>query len=179
MQTWLITTHLCNSSGIFFLESIVWCLAKAHINLFTNACPTRYGFWAPALCLGFYSYTLSLHNLPIFYHEVFAVVAALHWACQHSLPRHHRIVIHTNNTNMVDIFQLMRVHGPHNALLKLAMDLLIQYKIDSCVVHVCGLDNGVTDALSCHCLSVLTRDQPQLTVTLLQPPPELVRAAPP
>ena len=173
---WL-ATHLQESNGLFLLESIAWTPDEAHLVVLTDACPSGFGFWVPSLHLGFYGDTIPMTDSPIFFHEAFAVVCALYWLCRRSIPRRHRIVVRTDNTNTVDMFQSMRAHDAYNILLKFAVDLLIAHDVDLRVLHVRGVDNGIADALSRHRLTDLTRDQPLLQIHAFQPPSTLVEAA--
>ena len=74
------------------------------------------------------------------------------------------------------MFQSMHTNGLYNALLKFAIDIFILYDLDLHVIHICSLNNGIANTLSRHCLLDLTRDQPQLVVTLFQPPQVSVEA---
>jgi len=59
-----------------------------------------------------------------------------------------RLVVYTDNQNTVDIWNSLKASAPYNSTLILAIDSLIKCNTDGRVLHVLGVDNQVTDALS-------------------------------
>ena len=108
------------------------------------------GFWYPELSIGFYSPTPSYENPDlIFYFEALCVHSALFDAHRRTeIKGTGRFVIHTDNSNTVDIFSTFRALPPYNHLLKTAVDVLNLGDNNMRVLHIPGADNAVADALS-------------------------------
>ena len=88
-----------------------------------------------------------------------------------------RLVIRSDNTNTVDIFHSLKACSLYNELLKIAVDLLMSHDLDLHVLHLAGVSNMVADALSCHCLDVVSELRPSLAVLPHQPPAAIAEAA--
>jgi Reverse transcriptase-like len=170
--TWL-SRQFSDGNGIQLLHAIAWSPAEADATLYSDALGSGLGFWSPKYSCGF-AFNLPLH-LPshaIFYAEAFIVTCALHWAS--TLPFYiRRLAIYTDNSNTVDMMNSMKAKAPYNALLKFAVDILIEHDIDLRVYHIPGELNTVADTLSRHNLTVLCASHPSITVFPYAPPPHL------
>jgi len=83
---------------------------------------------------------------------------------------HQRLLIYTDNMNVVDIFSSLRCHPDFNALLKKAITLRVSAKIDMRVLHVPGEENTVTDAVSRGLFEHASSLSPLLTLHMFTPP---------
>ena len=143
-------TILRGSSGVHLLKSVYWEVNEATLTVFCDACPEGMGFWYPTLNMAFYSPT-PFHENPdlIFYFEALCVHSALFDAHRRTrTARGGLFVIHTDNSNTVDIFSSLRALPPYNHLLKTAVDILNLGNHDMRVLHIPGVDNAVADAIS-------------------------------
>ena len=174
--TWLVD-RIRSSDGVFLLDSITWRSQEADVTLYTDACPSGLGFWCAEYDLGCYAPVISTAvDLPIFFHEASAVVCALHWLCQFGLSSIRRVVIYSDNTNTVDIFHSLKARLRYNALLQAAVDLLMRYNFDLCVLYIPGPSNTVADALSRCLFDVIPHSRSSLSVTPYHPPASLAGA---
>lgn len=139
-----------NCSGVRLLRSIYWDASEATLTIFCDACPEGMGFWYPSLNLALYSPTPSYeHPDLIFYFEALCVQSALFDAHRRtSTADRGRFIIHTDNSNTVDIFSSLRALPPYNHLLKSSIDILNAGDHDMRILHVSGVDNAVADAVS-------------------------------
>ena len=167
---WL-AKRIRSSDGVFLLESIAWRMDEADITIESDACLTGFGFWCRELNKGFYAGTLSnispTHN---FFHEAYAVVCAFHWVCSEGIEGLRRVIIKSDNTNTVDIFNSLKAHSIYSDLLKFAVELLMTFDVELRVVHVPGDVNLVADALSRFQFDEVGGLQPSLVVSQYQPP---------
>ncbi|KZP19211.1 DNA/RNA polymerase [Athelia psychrophila] len=140
--------HLRMSDGIFILDSSEWDVSSSDCIMYCDACPMGIAFWSPQYLCGFQHLVISGSDYDIWYLEALAVVSALHWVLTVSPYTPKRIVIYTDNTNTVDMFNSLRADPNHNPLLLTAIDLLISHGVELRVMHVPGEANAVADALS-------------------------------
>ncbi|TDL26836.1 hypothetical protein BD410DRAFT_704500, partial [Rickenella mellea] len=131
------------------------------------------GFWIPSLDTGYFS------DLPqacdtdgIFYYEAVAICCAIHHVAA-TLPNCRRLVVYSDSHNSVDIFNSYRASKIYNSLLKFAVDILIQHKVDLRVIHIPGEDNPIADALSRGMLDVLRETLPTSNILHYKPPSNL------
>lgn len=137
-----------------------------------------FGFWCLSLDEGYYAETLPMISPDhIFFHEAFAVVCALHWACHSSVEGLRCIVICLDSTNMVDIFNLLKASGIYNNLLMFAVLLLMQADIDLHIVHISGDLNCIADHLLHFRLDKARLVHPVLQIFHYQPLAVLAEAA--
>ncbi|KAL1739560.1 hypothetical protein HDZ31DRAFT_7286, partial [Schizophyllum fasciatum] len=107
------------------------------------------GFWCPARGTGFQCVRPgSPKPVGIFYNEALAVLSALHHAVFDIDPQPRRVLIFSDNTNTVDMFNTMRADQTHNRILMTAVDILLNSDCELRVFHIPGADNPVADALS-------------------------------
>lgn len=136
------------STGIHIITSREWGPESADFVLYTDACPMGLGFWSPALLQGFQYLTIEGQQAGIFFLEALAVLSALYWTLKHSGSSPQRILIYTDNTNTVDMFNTLRADAVHNPILLTAIDLLTLHDAELRVHHISGHDNIVANALS-------------------------------
>lgn len=104
--TWAME-HLCDSLGIRLLSSISWTIEDVDETIFCDACQTGLAFWFPACFQGYYSpVPLDTASDIIFYFETLAIAGAFENLCTSAMHLS-KIVIYTNNMNMVNIFNMM------------------------------------------------------------------------
>ncbi|THH13733.1 hypothetical protein EW146_g6528 [Bondarzewia mesenterica] len=127
---WL-ASHIKRDDRTFFLDSVAWGVDDADIIIYGDAS-----------LLG-----LEKVRNRIFFYEALTVVCALQWATT-LIPRPSRIIIFSDNSNTVDLFDTLRAKPVYNSLLRFTIDLLIHTGVDLRVLHIPGEMNSVADALS-------------------------------
>ncbi|KAJ7048057.1 hypothetical protein C8F01DRAFT_1007706 [Mycena amicta] len=134
------------------------------------------GFWIPEHLLGFHAPVPS--DVPtdtIYFFEALCVASALHWFCTSVLActdktSRFRLVIFTDNQNTVHAFSSLRATPAYNAILRSAVDDLVDYNVDLRVLHVKGELNSVADALSRNRLDSARVLAPGLIINPFKPP---------
>jgi hypothetical protein len=139
------------SSGVYMLKSVEWDPrhTESHaLSIFTDASAHGMAIYIPSLKLALQCPLPPLASEKhIFFFEALAVCSAFH--CVTSLIESpHRLVIYSDNTNTVDIFNSLRACAPYNQLLISAMNVVLDHNIDFRVLHVRGIDNPIADAIS-------------------------------
>jgi len=139
-----------NSTAVLLLKSLSWGLKDATLLIYCDACPARMGFWYPKMRIGFYSPTLAYQNPElILYFKALCVLSAIYDAHHRSLHRSGGyLVVFTDNSNTVDIFNTLRALPPYNNILKAAVDIITEGDHSLHVLHIPGVENVVADALS-------------------------------
>ena len=143
--------------GIIYVIAITTCQtpslphlteSEADVTVFCGACPKGMGFWLPDEDVGFYCATPA-QTLPLIYYvEALCVLAALKHCCVFMSP-HQKLLIYTDNTNVVDIFSSLCCRPEFNTIIKHAVSSHVKSQIDVRVLHIPGDMNGVADAISC------------------------------
>ncbi|KIY47218.1 hypothetical protein FISHEDRAFT_74876 [Fistulina hepatica ATCC 64428] len=181
-ELWWIANHLEMSTGVHMLESRRWGPSDADVVVFTDACLTGMSFFFPASHIGFQCETdlvMLLRGISrdrIFYFEALAVVTAIvHTLTLPNPP--HCLLVWSDNTNTVDIFNSLHASPSYNPLLITVVDLLMLTNCDLRVLHVAGENNKVANALSRFQNDVATRISPNLHI-LPFIPPRLTSGAP-
>ncbi|KAG2047272.1 hypothetical protein BDR06DRAFT_836231, partial [Suillus hirtellus] len=83
----------------------------------------------------------------IYFFEALAVCSAIHFIPNMTeIPS--KMLIYTDNSNTVAMFNSLRAHPPYNPILLAAVDVLLQHEVDLRMEFVPGHENGVADALS-------------------------------
>lgn len=85
---------------------------------------------------------------PPFFNEALTVVSALYHALLGLDSITRRILIYTDNTNTVDMFNVLRAEQAYNPLLITSVNLPLRFDRELRVFRVPGIENGVADALS-------------------------------
>jgi hypothetical protein len=163
--------HADDSDGIFLLKSIAWDPTVDTSNAdicFTDASPDGIAFWFPEFKLGFQCQIPSYADqCPIFYYKALAVTCSILHRIPHRKPR---MVIYSDNQNTVDIWHSFKASAPYNQLLIIAIDEIINLRIDTRVLHIPGVSNSVADALSRFNNDVALHFVPGLEILSFQPP---------
>ena len=170
-----------HSSGVHLLKSVEWdprCADSIALTVFTDASAVGMAYYIPSLSLAFQcpipANAVSEH---IFFFEALAGCSVFHFVS--SLPlTPNRLVIYSDNTNTVDIFNSLRAIAPYNRLLISAMSLVLDHEIDFQVLHVRGIDNPVANALSRFKNDLAVSICPGLVIQTFQPPQDATGAAP-
>jgi hypothetical protein len=139
--------HLKHSDGIQLLKSFSWTPKLANYEIYCDACPDGMGFWYPISKDGYYVPTpVNVPSNVIFYFETLCVLSALDHV-QLKAKRGSKIVIYTDNSNVVDIFHILHCPPPYNHLLKAAVNIILHNDYLLGVLHIPGEQNLVADAL--------------------------------
>ena len=140
------TNHTQKSNGIFLLKTVAWdpTVDLQHtITCFTDASLCEMTFWFPEFNLGYQCHIpKDAESNHIFYYEALAVTSALLHDIGYMAPC---MVVHTDNQNTINIWYSLKAHAWYNKLLIIAINKLIDQKIDVCVP---GVTNIVSDTLS-------------------------------
>ena len=166
---WFLS-HMEQSDGVYLFADVEWGIHQADVVAFSDACMSGMGFFFVHSSAGFQCETPG--DPPkdtIFYYEALAVASVVDAATRLPIVPT-RLLIYSDNTNMVDIFHSLRSLPPYNDLLKHTVSLLINFNISLRVVHVPGEDNGIADALSRFDNTRATAACPDLSISAFQPP---------
>lgn len=87
-----------------------------------------------------------------------------------SAPPGLRIVLYTDNSNTVDMFNTLRAQPIYNPLVMAAVNLALDFGVEFRVFHIPGEDNIVADALSCFRFDTLATFAPLLQTLQFQRP---------
>ncbi|KIY47513.1 hypothetical protein FISHEDRAFT_74617 [Fistulina hepatica ATCC 64428] len=169
-----IASHLESSTGVHILQTRKWTASETVTIIFTDTCLSGMAFYIPATALGFQCPTGDV-CLPrgvsqdrILYFEALAVVSAIMHAL--SMPPYpKRIIIRTDNTNTVDMFNSLHALPPYNPLLITTVDRLMQTGCHLRVFHIPGAQNTVADALSRFGNAYTTALSPRLQIHPFSP----------
>ncbi|KAF8584387.1 hypothetical protein K439DRAFT_1346321, partial [Ramaria rubella] len=119
------------------------------LEIFCEATLSHMAFYCPAYHVAFCSSTPEqVPHDTIFFLEALTVVSALTWASQLEFPPH-KLWIHSDSLNTVEMFHSLKANEGYNNLLLYAVRLLLLSHISLCVTHILGADNTITDTLSC------------------------------
>jgi hypothetical protein len=162
--------HIESVEGVLMMESIEWTHNDAELTFYADAYPYGLGFWSPNLLFAGQYLSDSQPTRDIVYLEGIAVLCAL--SCASSLPHrpHIRIAIFTDNFDIVDIFNSLKASPVYNPIIMTASDILLSSAINLRVFHIPGQLNVVADALSRFHNSVALSYEPDLQISLFQPP---------
>jgi hypothetical protein len=128
------------------LHTLTWTESDADVTVFCDACPKGMGFWLPDTGVGFYCPTPP-ETLPLIYYvEALCVLATLQHCCASMTPNQ-RLIIYTDNTNVVDIFSSLRCRPEFNNIVKHAVSKRVESQIDTRILHIPGDMNAVADAI--------------------------------
>ncbi|KAF9034568.1 hypothetical protein BJ165DRAFT_1356210 [Panaeolus papilionaceus] len=165
---WAIS-HIRSSPGIRILDNLHWHPSEADFTIYCDASLTGMGFYSRELHLGFTCSITHTEDQIIFYNEALCVLSALTWLDdREALAK--RIVIYTDNTNTVDIFNSLRASPRFNPILIHACDILLRTPHDLKVLYVPGERNLVADALSRGRIGDALRLDHLLQVESFEPP---------
>jgi hypothetical protein len=83
----------------------------------------------------------------IYYVEALCVLAALSHCCSSMTPNQ-KLLLYTDNANVVDIFSSLRCRPEFNTIVKHAITTCVKSQVDLWVLHIPGEMNSVGDAIS-------------------------------
>ncbi|KIK60834.1 hypothetical protein GYMLUDRAFT_123270, partial [Collybiopsis luxurians FD-317 M1] len=117
----------------------------------------------------------------IFFYEALCIISAIHWYCttmctDSSLTCHLCLTVFSDSKNSFDIFDSLCALPEYNPLLTFAVNDLLSFDIDICIVHVNSEANTVADALSHRDFSRALLLAPGLHINFFSPPHELLGA---
>ena len=155
------------------LKSVDWDTSDADITAYCDTSLTGLGFWFPDQSIGFWS---RIPEDPpkdtIFYFEALSVLSAIiHSTSLCALVK--RLVVYSDNLNMVQIFNSLSALPAYNDILKGSVDHLlsdINNPIDLRVIHIAGKLNIVADALSRQYFNTVVDYAPGIVVNTFSPP---------
>ncbi|RDB24323.1 hypothetical protein Hypma_008440, partial [Hypsizygus marmoreus] len=166
--------HLVNASGVQLICAVNWSLDVADFTIYCDACLEGMAFWYPDFNVAFYSAVPS--DTPsdlIFFYEALCLISAVHHAAaNHSSS--FKIVVFTDNSNTINIFNTLHCKPCYNPLLKFVCDILIDTKHQLRVFHVPGESNTVADALSRARFMDALSLVPNLSIKPFHPPAQLL-----
>jgi len=129
------------------LHSLSWTPAEASLAVYCDACPKGMGFWFPATNTAHYA-EVPLRTPPLIYYiEALCVLSAIQHCCEIMLPRQ-RLIVYTDNMNVVNIFSSLRCLPEFNVILKMAVTMRVTANVDIRVLHISGEENAIADAVS-------------------------------
>jgi hypothetical protein len=170
--------HIEQLQGLFFYKSLDFDpLSEDVVVAYTDASGLGMGLWFPHDNFAGQSVLpLDAPKDTIFFFEALAVCSAVH--ALHNMPNPpSRMLIYSDNTNAVAMFNSLRAHPPYNSILLSAVDVLLQYEVDLRVEHVPGCDNGVADALSRFQNERVLEQAPAACLYDFEPPRDALGAA--
>ena len=83
----------------------------------------------------------------IYYVEALCVLVALSHCCLSMTPNQ-KLLLYTDNANVVDILLSLRCHAEFNAILKHTVTTCVQSQVDLRVLHIRGEMNTFANAIS-------------------------------
>ena len=102
---------------------------------YTDASSSGMGIWFPEDSFACRSaLPLAAPAATIFYFEALAVCSAIHTVADMD-PVPSRLLIYTDNTNTVAMFNTLHAQPAYNCILRSAVDVLLQYSVDLRVEH--------------------------------------------
>jgi hypothetical protein len=109
-----------------------------------------------------------------------AVCAAIHhaadvWAVNYH-PKLNRLLVHTDNTNTIDMFHSLHAKPSYNQLLISTINARMRSDLDVRVAHIPGEANVVADVVSHNNFALAHRLVPGLRILTLTPPRDALGA---
>jgi len=134
-------------------------------------------FYVPELKLGFQArLPAKASKEHIFFFEALAVCSAFHYFTDMMGQKMDRLVVYSDNTNTVSIFDSLHTILPYSRILISAMTKVLDNHIDFCMLHICGVDNPISDALSHYLNDLAISLCPGLVIQEFQPPQDALGA---
>jgi hypothetical protein len=171
--------HIEHSDGLFLYRSLDFSPCHSEVMVaYTDASSVGMGIWFPDDDFACHSALPPLAPTDtIFFFEALAVCSAIH-AVADMQPPPARLLIYTDNTNTVAMFNTLRAKPAYNRLLMSAMDILLHYHVDLRVEHIPGDLNEVADALSRFQGEHVRLLAPGTEILYFEPPQDALGAAP-
>lgn len=175
--TWF-TNHIETSSGVYLFSNMDWDpLVEFDSVIYGDACLEGMGFWVPDSNLGLAGKTDTSSPMAhlIFYWEALTILAALQWlvtspSCRGSAEQPYRFTFCSDSSNTVNMFNSLRALPNYNPILIAAVDILLEFHINLCVVHILGHENVVANALSHFDFNAVRVLHPDITILPLETP---------
>ena len=162
--------HIRSSSGVHLIRSQEWDPIAADTVIYCDACMEGMAFWYPHLDAGYYApVPLQIPMDFIYYYEALCVACALDDVSR-SFSSNSKVLIFTDNSNTVDMFNSLCCPPAYNFIVRFAADTLISSGINLRVIHVPGNENTVADALSRQDFAKALHLVPDLSIETFQPP---------
>ncbi|KDQ52375.1 hypothetical protein JAAARDRAFT_198293 [Jaapia argillacea MUCL 33604] len=123
--------------GVHFLSTRAWGPDHPDVLVgYVDASGVGLGFWFPTLAIGFQT-SLPGHapKETIFYFEALTVCSTLHYAAEVK-PSPTKVVIYTDNTNTMSMFDSLWAHSRYNHVLMSLVDILLDAAIELHVPHI-------------------------------------------
>lgn len=141
--------HIDHAQGLLFYKSLDFSPTSHDVVVaYTDASGIGLGLWFPDEDFACQCPLPEFSSSDtIYFMEGLAVCSAIH-AIRNMAEVPPRMLIYTDNENVVAMFNTLRAQPPYNSILISAMDVLIEHSVDLRVVHVSGHLNNVADALS-------------------------------
>jgi hypothetical protein len=166
------------STGVHFLKSVEWDPRHANsgtISIFTDVSDLGMAFYIPSLKLAFQCpLPLTTVSEYIFFFEVLAVCSVFHHVANSCNAPPHCLVIYSDSSNTVDIFNTLHAIAPYNRLIISAMNVVLDHHIDYRVLHMQGVDNPIADAVSCYKNDLAASLCPRLVIHTFEPPQDVL-----
>ena len=130
--SWVVC-QIISSSGVHFLKSMEWDPRSTELHAlstFSDASGVRLGFFIPSSKLAFQCQLPLVSTSQHFFFEVLTVFLVFHYFISVlPNPNYCHLVIYSNITNTVDIFNSLHMSA-HNLILISAMNVVLNHKID-------------------------------------------------
>ena len=138
---------------------------------FGDASKDGLAFWAPQSSSAFIGDPILDDDISfnIFLNEALAILATLEWSMT-LLPTPSRVAIHTDSSNLFDIFNSLRASGPYNSILLSAAMTRIDHGIDLHGFFIEGKRNTIANALSRRSLELVCKLVPDVSIHHFTPP---------
>ncbi|KAF5372088.1 hypothetical protein D9758_004963 [Tetrapyrgos nigripes] len=156
------------SDGVLLLGSLEWSRSEADLVLYTDASATGMGIWCPSLLHASHCPIDTPDPTRICFYKALAVVSALSFAA--SFNCFHHVIIFTDNSNTVSMFNSLHAKPDYNPLLITAMNILLDTNMQLRVLHIPGSSNVVADAISRSKFEVVRSEAPKATLHSFTPP---------
>jgi len=175
--SWL-ADNIERADGLLFFRSLDFTPTAADVVVaYTDASSEGLGVWFPQdNCACQCSLPSAAPRDTIFFFEALAVCSAIHTIADMT-PTPTKLLVYTDNTNTVAIFDSLRARPPYNSILLSAVNVLLAYNVDLRVAHISGEQNVVADALSRFNNERVLACEPDAEIYSFEPPRDALGAA--
>jgi hypothetical protein len=184
---WL-ALYIKSAPPVRIFSAISWDPADAksagilQLEVFTDASSVALAYYFPSLKLAYHApLPTNPPSNTIFWFEALAVCCAIHhtadvWACNFS-PKLHRLLVHTDNMNSVNMFNTLHAKPTYNNILISSINTRTRSALDVRTVHVFGQVNIIADAVSQDNFELACHLTPGLTILPFTLPRDALGAA--